>query len=357
MMIGITNGISAGSLVNSGGLSDLVAPAISSITTAVNGLSVDVVFAESLDNGVTLDLADFTFDCPSASPPTKSSASHVTTTNANDTVRIVFSTPWYQPEGTGITVDVAAGAVEDLAGNPNGATTNSAVTNNSTVWPVSSAGAAYSPEGGTIAAFKADQSGNGNDLVSDGADPGIDLATYGAAAITFNGSTQYLLLPTAFCSAVTGGSADDFTLIAGIRPNGASPDTLFYAGATSSNYGCQMYQAGTASCMSTRRRGGSITTVTSTAVHPNATWTTVGSYSDGTTGVMTEGDDSTTTTASGSLAAGSVTSSSVGYLGKSRTAGQEWTGECGRVVIDAVYCTGRDRAVLQTWVDEYTAGM
>lgn len=341
---------------SAGGGGDVTAPTLVSATIPTAGTHIDLVYDESLDTGSTPATGDFAITVPSGVPPTISGISFQTTSVANDTVRVSVATELYEPEGAGVSIDYTADAnpIQDTSGNDAANLTSEAVTNNSTVWPLSANGAAFSPEDGTLAGFMTDVTGNGNPLTTDSNDPTIDAVTHGDAVVDFNGTSHRLRLPTATCTALSDGDDLPATVIAGIRPTATGRYLMAISGGA--NY--PIRASIQANIVRSQRLSGATVTSDSGASHAASTWSTFGFFVHGTTASWAVGSSTTLSPTGAAFDTSATTSTTAGWLGSTISGGGPlYVGQLGRLVLDSVdvSATSRDHAVLQTWVHEYTA--
>lgn len=218
-------------------------------------------------------------------------------------------------------------------------------------YPVSANGAMYSPEDGTLSAFMNDLAGT-NDLTTASNDPAVDASTYGSPVIDFNGTSHYLNLPTAFCSAITGTEDQPLSAVFGIRSE-ATVRILLESGNSGTDYPMRYLISGTATRQFRRRDSGAgDKTATSTGSFSANTWETNELYCDGVAvEFLNSGVDATSTS---DVDVGATTGATAGRLGSTTSGTNFYDGQIGRLVLDDTYAQGMTRAKLQRWVDYYT---
>jgi hypothetical protein len=116
-----------------GGGADVTAPTLASATVSSTGYVLDLVYDEGLDTGSTPATGDFAVAGTNA---TLSTVTHVTTSVANDTIRLTFDGAALPVTGIQtVTISYTAGVnpIQDAAGNNAANLSSQAVTNDSTV--------------------------------------------------------------------------------------------------------------------------------------------------------------------------------------------------------------------------------
>ena len=224
-------------------------------------------------------------------------------------------------------------------------------------WPSAVVGA-YTPEDVTTSGSDVtqlnDQTGNANHITDSGSGnrPSLDSVTYGAAVVDYDGVGEWLVLPSAYCSAITGTEDQPLSLISGIRAT-ATGGALIEAGASGTDYAARYTITGTA-VRSFRRRdsGAGDKTGASSGSFANNAWETNGLFCDGASVAFTLNTSDATSTSD--VDVGATTSATTGRLGSNNAGSIFYTGQMGRLVLADDNLEGMARAKMLRWVHSYT---
>lgn len=228
-------------------------------------------------------------------------------------------------------------------------------------WPVSADGLAITADDVAVTSGDVtgatDQTGNGNHLTDAGAGnrPSLDSSTYSEPVIDFDGVSEYLVMPTGPCSAMTGSEDQPYTMGALLR---ATNTLRIFAeiGQDGTDYPFRYFVNGSSTRQMRRRDSGSgDKSVSSDAAFTNGVWETNVVACDGTVASFQLNNEDATSTSD--LDVGATSSATTGKLGTNVAASNFYEGQLRRFYFDPQHLQGMAEAKMTRWTNHGAAGL